>query len=94
MSNKVTINGRIIHKHDTEANWLQAKNFRPLRGEIIVYDPDNNYTYPRYKIGVWDGNEATKTDAMLVFNLPFANSPLYTIEYEAANECLVLTAVN
>ena len=76
MPNKVTITGRIVHKHDIEANWLQAKNFRPLLGEIIVYDPDDTYDYPRYKIGIWDGNEATKTDAMLVSNLPFADHPI------------------
>ena len=36
-SNK-TFQGRIIQKHDTEANWKKATNFVPLKGEIIVYD--------------------------------------------------------
>ena len=37
MANK-TFQGRIIQKHDTEANWKKATNFVPLKGEIIVYD--------------------------------------------------------
>ena len=32
---------RIVHKHDTEANWLKATNFTPMKGEIIVYDIDS-----------------------------------------------------
>lgn len=43
--------GRIIHKHDTEANWNKAINFIPQMGEIVIYDIDNNYSYPRMKIG-------------------------------------------
>lgn len=50
MSEKA-INSRIIHKHDTEANWLLATNFTPKKGEIIVYDIDANYNYERFKIG-------------------------------------------
>ena len=37
MANK-TFQGRIVQKHDTEANWKKATNFVPLKGEIIVYD--------------------------------------------------------
>ena len=37
MANK-TFQGRIVQKHDTEANWKKAINFVPLKGEIIVYD--------------------------------------------------------
>lgn len=50
MSEK-NINSRIQHKHDIEANWLKATNFIPKAGEIIVYDVDENYSYPRIKIG-------------------------------------------
>ena len=46
-----TMKARIQHKHDIEANWLKATNFVPLASEIIVYDPDENYDYPRIKIG-------------------------------------------
>lgn len=57
------IKSRIVHKHDVESNWLKAENFIPLKGELIIYDIDENYTYERFKIG--DG-------ATLVNNLPFA----------------------
>ena len=40
MANK-TFQGRIVQKHDTEANWKKAINFVPLKGEIIVYDDLN-----------------------------------------------------
>lgn len=61
------IKTRIIHKHDTEANWNLATNFIPKQGEIIIYDKDSNYSYERFKIG--DG-------ATLVSSLPFANDAL------------------
>lgn len=59
-----TIPSRVIHKHDTEANWNKAVNFIPKQGELIIYDRDSNYAYERAKIG--DG--VTKVSA-----LPFAN---------------------
>lgn len=62
-----TLNSRIIHKHDTEENWLKATNFTPKQGEIIVYDIDASHTYERFKIG--DG----KT---LVSALPFADDAI------------------
>lgn len=46
-----TMKARVQHKHDVEANWLKATNFTPLASEIIIYDPDENYDYPRIKIG-------------------------------------------
>lgn len=45
------INTRIEHKHDIEANWNKAINFVPKAGELIIYDPDENYSYYRVKIG-------------------------------------------
>lgn len=51
MSNNKQINTRIQHKHDIESNWIKALNFIPKVGEIIVYDPDENYDYARVKIG-------------------------------------------
>lgn len=71
-TNQVILKGRLVHKHDTEANWKLAKNFAPLLGEIIVYDPDETHPYPRYKTGIWDG-KSTKTEDMLINNLPFSN---------------------
>lgn len=61
-----TFKSRIIHKHDTEANWngLKAATFIPKRGEIIIYDIDSTHTYERFKIG--DGEKT-------VIALPFAD---------------------
>ena len=42
---------RVIQKHDIEVNWEKAINFIPKKGELIVYDPDENYDYSRVKIG-------------------------------------------
>ena len=65
MSEK-NIKSRIIHKHDSEENWLKS-SFIPKQGEIIVYDADTNYTYERMKIG--DGNTN-------VNSLPFVTAPI------------------
>lgn len=62
MSIEKNINSRIVHKHDIESNWIKATNFIPKQGEIIIYDVDDNYSYPRFKIG--DG-------LTLVNDLPF-----------------------
>lgn len=53
---------RIVHKHDIAANWENAKNFIPMKGEIIVYDIDQQHSHERFKIG--DG-------VTLVNDLPF-----------------------
>lgn len=50
MSEK-TFNSRIIHKHDTEANWNNATSFIPFAGEIIIYDADAEHDYERIKVG-------------------------------------------
>lgn len=73
---------RIVHKHDTEANWNKATAFVPLQGEIIIYDKDENYNYERIKIG--NGETA-------VPNLPFTVTtasgtvPGITLVYPAAS---------
>ena len=70
MANNKEFFSRIVHKHDTEANWNKATNFIPLQGEIIIYDIDQNHNYSRVKVG----NGATT-----VTNLPFIiDSPLIT----------------
>ena len=61
MSEK-TLNTRIQHKHDTEANWKKATSFVPKAGEIIIYDKDNTYSYQRIKIG-----DGTRTVTALPF---------------------------
>ena len=58
------LNTRIIHKHETEANWLLS-SFVPLQGEIVIYDIDDNYSYERIKIG--DGVQNVNA-------LPFAST--------------------
>lgn len=63
MSTNKTIKTRISHKHDIEENWNMAVNFKPLAGELIIYDPDSTHPYSRFKIG--DGETS-------VSSLPFA----------------------
>lgn len=60
-----TLQGRIVHKHDTAENWAKATSFKPLKGELIIYDVDDDYEYERFKIG--DGNT-------LVNALPFSTA--------------------
>lgn len=57
-----TLSARVIHMHDVEANWNKLPTFIPKQGEVIVYDPDETHTYPRFKIG--DGKTT-------LVNLPF-----------------------
>lgn len=70
-----TLKSRIIHKHDTAANWLKATTFVPKQGEIIVYDIDADYSYERFKIG--DGKTA-------VNSLPFAGGDIAANTLESA----------
>lgn len=64
MSTELRVKGRIQNKHGTEADWLKSvytdgdpvkgylpHPFIPLDGELIIYDPDNFYTYKRFKFG-------------------------------------------
>ena len=57
-----TLKTRIQHKNGLPAEWEQATNFVPLKGELIVY---NDATAPKIKIG--DGST-------LVGNLPFVGA--------------------
>ena len=66
MANK-NFDTRIQHKHDTEANWLKATTFIPMKGELIVYDVDATHDYERIKMG--DG--ITNVNA-----LPFVYEPV------------------
>ena len=60
-----TIKARIQLKNDIEANWNQATNFVPRKGELIVYSPDTTHSYSRLKVG-----DGTTT----VINLPFIDA--------------------
>ena len=66
MSEKI-LNSRIILKHDVESNWQLATGFAPLKGEVVIYDPDSNCSYSRLKIGNGVDN---------VNSLPFVNDAL------------------
>ena len=68
------IKSRIVHKHDTEANWKKAINFIPKQGELIIYDIDSAYIYERIKIG--DG-------VTNVNSLPFVNDIITNAEIDA-----------
>lgn len=59
----ITIAAQVIHKHMTEAQW-NSSDYIPTASEVIVYDEDSNYPYPRQKIG--NGKTLAK-------NLPFIN---------------------
>lgn len=61
------LNGRIVMKHDTAANWEKATSFIPKIGEIIIYDTDDENSFPRVKIG--DGITTAPS-------LPFIFEPL------------------
>ena len=63
MSDK-TLKTRIQHKNGLPAEWEQATNFVPLKGELIIY---NDATAPKIKIG--DGST-------LVGNLPFVGASI------------------
>lgn len=58
---------RHIQKHDIQANWEKAKNFIPEKGEIIIYDKDQNYNYERFKIG--DGNTNVNSLPFFTFKI-------------------------
>ena len=76
---------RHVQKHDVEANWLKATNFIPLVGEIVIYDPDDNYDYPRIKIG-----DGVKTINALPFTLNVISineiNEICGMEIESASE--------
>lgn len=76
------LNTRLLQKHDIETNWLKAVNFIPKPGEIIVYDPDDNNSSSRVKIG--DG-------VTNVNDLPFVtNNSSITINYNGTNRIDVI----
>ena len=69
MANKI-LKTRSQQKRAVEADWKKASGFIPLRGEIIVYEADENYSAPRLKIG--DGN--TNVNDLPFVERDFSNS--------------------
>lgn len=55
------VKARIRNLHKKEADWLKfqklyrdqnnGEEFKPLAGELIIYDPDEHHSYARLKIG-------------------------------------------
>ena len=100
--NEKMFNTRIIHKHDSEANWNKAVNFIPIQGEIIVYDIDENYNYERVKIGDgirkvndlpfvdvqsdWNQSDSTQIDFI-------KNKPVEMTEDDAFNMLVELSVI-
>ena len=60
----ITLKGRLVGLHDTEAKWAAKEDFIPKCGETIIYDIDATHNYERVKVG--DGVTSVK-------NLPFAS---------------------
>lgn len=65
------VKGKFITKHETEEIWDRSNDsagvaYVPAAGEQVIYDPDDNYSYPRTKYG--DGVNKVK-------DLPFASDP-------------------
>lgn len=68
-------NIRTQQKHETETVWNSDPTFVPLPGEVIIYDPDDNYDYQRIKIGDKDGTPLK--------DLPFINERITDEEIDA-----------
>lgn len=49
--NEKQIPSRTHQLSDTESNWLLVPAFVPKLGELVVFNADENYEYPRVKIG-------------------------------------------
>ena len=58
-------NVRIFLKNGLEENWEKITDFIPGKGEMIIYNVDENHSTPRIKIG--DGIHLPK-------DLPFINA--------------------
>ena len=56
MANTKRIKTELYQKHGLESEWQQAVNFIPQKGQIIVYDLDENYPFERFKIGDGETN--------------------------------------
>ena len=100
-------NARIVHKHDTEANWNTATSFIPKQGELIVYDKDSTYDYERIKIGdgvtnvnslpfaTYKSIPELETDGTLTFTSEYAvNYALPVPHVTSSDNCKFLRVVD
>lgn len=86
MANPKVFNGRIAMKHDTAEHWGQATNFRPLPGELIIYDPDETHPYPRIRVGVAEDPNANPIIGKLLPELPFVDEHTEAISIKEINK--------
>lgn len=59
---------RVSQLNKTEAEWNKLPSFKPFKGELIVYNPDEKYSYARIKVG--DGETLLK-------DLPFSTTSAF-----------------
>ena len=60
------LQARVLQLHKTESEWAYFYSFVPEASELVVYDPDETYSFARFKIG--DGKTALP-------DLPFKSMP-------------------
>ena len=79
------INTRIQHKHDTEAHWALATNFKPLEGEIVFYDKEivdsegNQSIIYGYGMKIGDGAKLLQDLPFIYYGLNDINTALEAI---------------
>ena len=79
------VNTRIQHKHDTEAHWASATNFKPLEGEIIFYDKEtvdsegNQSIIYGYGMKIGDGTNLLSELPFIYYGLNDINTALEAI---------------
>ena len=92
------VSGRMLATRDTTANWNAQSQFRPMRGEVIIYTDHGQITdefgqtvnVPGIKIG--DGNS-------YLIDLPFVNDDvryqiLTELRQHTGNQEIHVTAEN
>lgn len=75
---------RVQQKNETETDWSKARGFLPLKGEIIVYNPDDTHNAARLKVG----NGSTP-----LINLPFIQEGFIDSELSDTSENAVQNKV-
>lgn len=68
MGEEIRRKAKVVHKHEIAANWALS-NYVPEIGEIVFYDPDDEFDYTRQK----NGNGVDK-----VADLPFTTEHIET----------------
>ena len=82
------LKARIVHKHDTEANWNKATNFIPKESEFIVYDMDDTHNYFRLK-NLCRLSVLANVEIFLISEKSFHPSLILRLSGENRKECYV-----